>query len=128
MKLTKREQVIILRERQRKDESKPKKTAVSKHDLFYLSCGSYGNRFDFSDSLRLRNYDWFVGKKLLLDVVEEIKQKLLDTFVIPKGTQFICYIEDGEERWYGKDNRHMGQMDSKWAAENLINIKTVGKI
>jgi hypothetical protein len=43
---------------------------------------------------------------------------------IEAGTDFVCYLEHGEEYWRDEDGWAEGA-DNKWAEENLVDIKEV---
>jgi hypothetical protein len=124
MELTKEEEEIILAKRRKEDEFKPKKTGILKHDLFPLGIRGNELRFDISDIIK--DHGWFITKQVVLGITGQVKKQLL-TQIIPDGTKFLCYIRDGDEFWYD-ENDNISEMDSEWADENLINIKTVGKI
>lgn len=123
MKLTKAEKELILKKREEEENQKVKKTGVLKHDLFYLESRYPEVRFPLDDLVS--EYGWWFTKDQLLVVVEQIKDELFGALKAPRGTNFDCYIEDGEEIWYDSHGIGIEGYNSDWAKKNLINITEI---
>jgi len=110
MKLSKEEQEMVLKLRAEKEAEKPVKSGVLKHNLYRVN----EQRFTIDG--------WLFS--------EEEKAKIINRFddrftLIPKGTEMVCYIEDGEESWYDDDS--LNGLSADWADENVTDIKKLRK-
>ena len=121
MKLTPEETQLILSKRKEADENTPKKVGFLKVDLFYIESRYPEIRHDIQDIVK--SYGWWCTKETMLDIVERIKLELLNGLSAKAGTQFDCYIVDGEELWYDSEGIGIEEMDSECAKRNLRDIK-----
>jgi hypothetical protein len=124
MHLTEQEIKLILENRRKENETYPKRVGVLKHNLYLVNYGESRFVYDFTEIITAKG---FFSKEDILDILREIKEEFLSDTQIPKGTKFESYVVDGSEYWRNEDGV-LYDMDSEWASENLINIKTVGKI
>ena len=119
MKLTEEEKQIILEKRRKKEVEKREKEEVEKSKkIAYLKEDLYFCQNDFDVDF----YDTFITKI----VRDEIIQKITEQFklAVPKGTEFVCFIEkNGEESWYDNAGYGIEYCSSDWAKKHLINIK-----
>ena len=123
MKLTREEEKLILEQRALEEAQKPKKVGILKHDLYYFNERFPEVRFSVEDIVE-ENCWWFT-KDTILSIVENIKDDLLSSLLIEKGTPFVCYIGGGEEEWYDDVGVGIEGYDSEWASKNLIDIKPI---
>jgi len=95
-------------------ESVIAKTGELKHDLY---C------FDIRDGINrlLRDADWLITESEKNNFVDKISE--LIKIELPKGTPFVCFMENGEESWYDDINYGVEGVGSDWAKEHLTNIK-----
>ena len=121
MKLTPEETELILSKRKEADENTPKKVGFLKADLFYIESRYPEIRHNIQDIVK--NCGWWCTKEVMLDIIERIKFELLSGLAAKAGTQFDCYIVDGEELWYDSEGIGIEEMDAAWAARNLKDIK-----
>jgi len=84
----------------------PVKTGTLKHDLYQLE-HPYTDEFSLNTLSRIRN----------------IKKKMF-RLVLEKGTEFICYMFEGEELWF-EFNGTVEEATAEWAHQHLENITTV---
>ena len=95
---------------EKENESRVVKTAVLKHDLYYV--GEYEVRFDIPDCFLTDE-----GIENIKNQVEQLKQSP----IIPKGTVFSCYLSYGQESWCDALGEVEGK-DEYWAAKHLEDI------
>lgn len=123
MKLTKAEQELILKKRKEEEESKPKLMGFLKESLYDFPTENGDSELCYYEH-NPSNF-WLVN--------EELKEKWIKTFqasfniVLPAGTKFVCYIQDGEELWFDDINYGIEEMDDKWAKIYLENIQQFKK-
>ena len=121
MKLTKKEQQLILDKRKEEDENTVKKTGVLKNDLFYIESRYPEIRHDISDFIK--THGWWLKRDAVLSIVEQVKNDLLNSLQAKAGTPFDCYIINGEELWYDSSGIGIEEMSAEWAEKNLSDIK-----
>jgi hypothetical protein len=108
MKLTKEEQKIILDKRAKEDANKPKKIGYLTNDLYTSKNQSY--------KIDSWVFDEFEKNEIIKNFTESIIK------VCSAGDIFDCFIDDGEEQWYG------GVIEGrpkKWAEKYLSDIRTI---
>jgi hypothetical protein len=111
IKLTKKEQELILSLRAKEDCNVAKKTGVLKEDLYY-----------FGELSRIIDCEY---EFITLSEVNKIIKKLKAKKAVSAGDIFDCYIEeDGNESWYDRIWGIEG-MSEEWARKYLKGIKNV---
>lgn len=133
MKLTKAEKELILKKRAEEEANKPKKKGYLKHDLYDSS------RVGGSIEELLEKYRIFAKKKSYFHSLDDLKEfleaqkHLLGVFsdlseiqpTLQKGTEFDCYIADGEELWYDSVGYGIEEAPKSFAERHLENIEAI---
>ena len=120
MKLTKKEKELILKKRAEEEALKPKKVGYLKEDLY-----SYEN----DEGCNLKFYAdcesgfWLCNKEQKNKWIEEFSKHF--EIALKKGSKFVCYIDDDEDRWYDDHNYGVESMDAEWAQKFLENIENI---
>jgi len=91
-------------------ESKVIKTAFLKHDLY---------NFD-PDKVELLP-QWYITKEQIEAQMSNIKMGI--SLILPKGTEFECYLVNGKESWFDTANYGIEDMPEDWAKQNLENFQ-----
>ncbi len=66
---------------------------------------------------------WLLTKGEQEKIIEDFKNRF--SLVLKKGSEFVCYIVDGEEEWYDNLNYGVEAVDKVWADKYLIDIVEV---
>lgn len=119
MKLTKAEQELILKNRAKQEEEKPKKTGVLKHDLYFFEEREPYLSVDVAEFL---GDGWFLTEKDINAIVEKCRYVLFSGIKAPKGTICECFIDNKRELWFDTAGIGIEELDADWAKENLENI------
>lgn len=123
MKLTQEEKELILKQRADNDDAKPKKVGYLKMNLYSYDVDRRSCSLGF-----VRESDngmWLCEKETMNNWIKDFKSHF--ECVLPKGTEFVCYIDGGEESWYDNINYGLEDMRSAWAEQYLTNIKWIKK-
>jgi len=112
MKLTEEEKKIILNKRKEEESNLPKKRGILKHNLYYNSHNIFG----------INNY--LFTEKQKNDLINDFASNFT---LVPKGTEFICYLDEGDESWYDCADGCIEAADSDFAKQNLEKIEIIRK-
>lgn len=127
MKLSKKEQELILKMREEENMNRPVKVGFLKHDIYdnFCSCLRYGNRI--SDIEECFPNDPYITAEEFESGMEQF-MKLIKTEVpiLTKGTQFFCYRYDGfEQTWSDSESNWIEEISDDWAQKHLENIRDI---
>ena len=115
MKLSEEEKQLILEKRRQKEAEKPIKVGYLKHDLYRIP----------SEKFNLLRFDWMITKDQKEKLINILNEDIV--LELPKGSEFDCYLERGNECWYDQDSGSIAGADSEWAKEHLKDIKSLRK-
>src|SRR5271157_2535122 len=98
MKLSAEEKALVDKLRKEKEDAKPKMVGYAKEDLYQLT--------------PYECEDWFASASERKEIIEDFSNNYIEISA-PAGTQFDCYIENGNEAWYDEADGLFAAMDAE---------------
>ena len=96
----------------KKEEERIRKIGFLRCDL-YTTDNHFDSRY-FDD-------DWIFTSDVKDQYIKEFEAGF--ELALPKGTKFVCYIEDGEESWFDDINYGAENLDKAWADKYLEKVE-----
>lgn len=96
------------------DANTPKMMAYAKENIHSINT-------NLLKELKDGMYGWYLSKSDIESLNEE-----MFSMEVPAGTEFVCYLESGEESWYDTVYGIEG-MDAEWARKYLRDIQPYKK-
>lgn len=112
MKLSAEEKALVEKLRKEKEDRLPKMVGYAKEDLYQVNAYESEN--------------WFASASEREEMIADFSENYIEISA-PAGSQFDCYIENGQEAWYDEADGLFAGMDAEWARKYLRDISPVKK-
>lgn len=89
------------------------KTAVLKHNLYYLHGRDYFNHL----------FERLINEGEIDQAIEEFNLAVKNGLEVPKDTKFVCFYDENGDKWHDEKGIYDIEEDYLWAEQNLIDIK-----